>query len=119
MPIKCSKKLANYLPVIRRANDLCDPTSGVIVMGCVRENAEIKVDSRMRLTAAAVCFQAAKRNFSNDWAVLRAALSCYYSGNFLRGFNRIALVRRYGRGKSYFPWPSYPAAALEISRRRD
>lgn len=32
------------------------------------------------------CFQSAKRQFPNDQAALRAALSCYYSGNFLRGF---------------------------------
>lgn len=33
------------------------------------------------------CFQSAKKRYSqNDQVALRAAYSCYYSGNFLRGF---------------------------------
>lgn len=37
-------------------------------------------------TILARCFASAKRKFPNDQKALRAAFSCYYSGNFLRGF---------------------------------
>lgn len=32
------------------------------------------------------CFQSAKKQIPGEQQALRAALSCYYSGNFLRGF---------------------------------
>ncbi len=32
------------------------------------------------------CFQSATRKYAGGQPALRAALSCYYSGNFLRGF---------------------------------